>query len=78
LNRKRPKRFFFRKEKKGFVIYDILNSEIFFINNTAKEILILIDEGLSKENVIKQISKKYNLPKKGIIKGVNKLWKEIK
>ena len=79
LNRtKTPKRFFFRRELKGFILYDSLNSEIFFINKTAKKILFLIDKGLKKEDIIKKISKKYKISEKKVSKGVNNVWSNIK
>jgi len=75
---KSSKRFFFRKESEGFVVYDSSSSEVFFTNKTAKEILILIDKGLSKEDIIKKISNRYNISKKNALSEVNNILEKIK
>lgn len=74
---KKPMRFFFRREKHGYIIFDSLNFNIFFINKTAKEILSLFDSGLSKKRIIKHISKKYKISSKKASKGVDKILGEI-
>lgn len=65
---KPEKRFFFREENKSFLVYDILNSEIFMINKTTKEFLDLLELNLPSKEIISIISKKYNLPKEKISK----------
>jgi len=78
LNPKKPKRFFFREEKEGFVVFDSLMCDIFFMNETAKEILFLFDSGLSKKIIKKYISKKYKISFEKALGGINKILGAIK
>lgn len=75
---KNLKRFFFRKETQGFVVFDSFHTNVFFVNNTSKEILSLIDSGLSKEEIKKYISNKYKITQKKALQGINKLWRALK
>jgi len=78
LSPKKPTRFFFRKEEKGFIVFDSLDSNIFFVNKTSKEILLLIEENLNKSFIIEIISKKYKISKDKSSKAVNLIWREFK
>ena len=75
---KKAKRFFFRKEKEGFIVFDSLDSNIFFVNKTSKEIILLIEENLNKISIIEIISKKYKISKDKSSKAVNLIWREFK
>ncbi len=74
---KRPKRFFFRKEEQGYIVFDSLSSQIFFTNKTAKEIISFFDSGLTKKEIIDSISKKYKISSQKASKGINKILREI-
>jgi len=78
LNPKKPKRFFFREEKEGFVVFDSLTFDIFFMNKTAKEILSLFDSGLSEKVIKEHISKKYKISSEKVLSGINKIFGTIK
>ncbi len=75
---KKAKRFFFREEKEGFLVFDSLNSNIFFVNKTSKEILLLIEENLNKISIVEIISKKYKISKNKSSQAVNLIWREFK
>ncbi len=74
---KESQRFFFRKESKGFIVFDKLSSEVFFINGTTKEIISLFDKGLSIGEIVKKISEKYNISKEKAIKGINRILENL-
>ena len=78
LNHKNPKRFFFRKENQGIIVYDGLDSNIFLVNKTSKEILLLIEEGLNKTSIVEIISKRYKISKNKSSRAVNLIWREFK
>ena len=61
-------RYFIRKEKKGFLIYDSLDSEIFFVNLIGKEIIFLLEKNYNKEKIVHFLQDKYNNSSKEKIK----------
>ncbi len=72
-------RYFIRKEKKGFLIYDSLDSEIFFVNLIGKEIIFLLEKNYNKEKIVHFLQDKYNNSSKEKIKlDVNNFLKSLK
>lgn len=78
LSPKTLKRFFFREEKEGFIVFDSFDSNVFFVNKPSKEILLLIDQNLNKGIIIDLIAKEYNISKNKSAKAVNLIWREFK
>jgi len=74
----KPSRFFLRVEAGGFVAFDSLNSKVYFINNSAKEILSLINKGFSREEIIQKLSKKYNFNVNELRKDITNFLDEVK
>jgi hypothetical protein len=64
-------RFFFRKEKIGYIVYDKISEEVFLVNKSGKKILEYISKGFSEKQIVNELIKKYNI-------SLNKLKNDIK
>jgi len=72
------KRFFFRKEHIGFIVYDKLTSEVFLVNKTGKIILEFFNKGYSEKEIVNKLSEKYKISKKLIKSDLKPIYNVIK
>lgn len=49
-----------REEKFGSVIFDTLKEKVYVTNETGKDILVLLKEGNTTEEIIDSLAEKYN------------------
>ncbi len=66
-----------REERFGAVIFDTLSEKVFVTNETGKDILNLLKEGKSKEEIIDILEKKYESQNNEIKIDVNEFIEQL-
>ena len=67
-----------QKLDKETVIFDVEESALYTLNETAAEIFKMIKKGLKEEQIVEKMVKKYKVKKERVEKDIKKLLEELK